>query len=606
MKADIRILIILLSALFAFSGTGFAQKKRRVEIVHSDSLDYNARIIANAQRLMGNVHIKMDGVLMWCDSLYSYTNNNMVDAFGRVHIIRGDTLDMYADFINYNGDTKFAKARRNVKLIDKKVTLTTDSLDYTMITDMASYNYSGTVKDSTNVLNSLIGQYYVNERKAYFRTNVDAVTKDYKIKSDTLIYFTNTQKVFIEGPTYIFNEKDTLYTEYGWYDSRKNLANLTKKPRIWNEKQNIKADSIFYDKIKGEGLARGNARLEDIENKIIVEGNRIEYNDISKIALATDSAMLIQYSETDSLFLHAEILRTMPDTTMSRKSSPIKKVPTKITASPIVADTSTSVAQSLEVLTNNELRADTLTAGELPGDTLGTEILDSVKLVSDTLSADTLGIKPPKDARLVLAYHKVRFFREDMQGKCDSLVYWSKDSTIQMFTEPVVWSNKNQITANYIEMINRSKDPDEVIMKDDAFIISMEDDSIRFNQIKGKNMTGYVRNNELFKIDVNGNGQSNYYARDKAGIIGLNKAESSNITIHLKQGKVARIVFITSPEGELKPMADIDDGDEMLPGFNWQQDIRPKSKQDIFRTEGAAIENKQGQEILPLKGSTGN
>ena len=606
MKADIRILIILLSALFAFSGTGFAQKKRRVEIVHSDSLDYNARIVANAQRLMGNVHIKMDGVLMWCDSLYSYTNNNMVDAFGNVHIVRGDTLDMYADFINYNGDTKFAKARRNVKLIDKKVTLTTDSLDYTMTTDMASYNYSGTVKDSTNVLNSLIGQYYVNESKAYFQTNVDAVTKDYKIKSDTLIYFTNTQKVFIEGPTYIFNEKDTLYTEFGWYDSQKNLANLTKKPRIWNEKQNIKADSIFYDKIKGEGLARGNARLEDIENKIIVEGNRIEYNDITKIALATDSAMLIQYSETDSLFLHAEILRTMPDTAISKKSITVKKLPAKITSSPVVTDTLTAVSQGTEVLTNNELRTDTLTAGELPDDTLSTKILESVELLRDTLSADTLGIKPPKDARLVLAYHKVRFFREDMQGKCDSLVYWSKDSTIQMFTEPVVWSNKNQITANYIEMINRSKDPDEVIMKDDAFIISMEDDSIRFNQIKGKNMTGYVRNNELFKIDVNGNGQSNYYARDKAGIIGLNKAESSNITIHMNQGKVSRIVFIKSPEGELKPMADIDDGDEKLPGFNWQQDIRPKSKKDIFRTEGAVIENKQGQEILPLKGSTGN
>jgi lipopolysaccharide export system protein LptA len=475
-----------------------------------------------------------------------------------------------------------------------------------MITDMASYNYSGTVKDSTNVLNSLIGQYYVNERKAYFRTNVDAVTKDYKIKSDTLIYFTNTQKVFIEGPTYIFNEKDTLYTEYGWYDSQKNLANLTKKPRIWNEKQNIKADSIFYDKVKGEGLARGNARLEDIENKIIVEGNRIEYNDITKIALATDSAMLIQYSETDSLFLHAEILRTMPDTTMSRKSVPVKKLATKITSTPVGTDTLTSVIQKAELLTKNELRTDTLTTGELAGDTLNTEMLDFVKLDSDTLSTDTLGIKPPKDARLVLAYHKVRFFREDMQGKCDSLVYWSKDSTIQMFTEPVVWSNKNQITANYIEMINRSKDPDEVIMKDDAFIISMEDDSIRFNQIKGKNMTGYVRNNELFRIDVNGNGQSNYYARDKTGIIGLNKAESSNITIHLNQGKVARIVFIKSPEGELKPMADIDEADKMLPGFNWQQDIRPKSKEDIFRTDGAVTQNKQGQEILPLKGSTGN
>ncbi len=606
MKSKSRIFIILVSALLAFSGTGFAQTKKRVEIVHCDSLDYNERIVANAQRLMGNVHIKMEGVLMWCDSLYSYTNNNMVDAFGNVHIIRGDTLDMYADFINYNGDTKFAKARRNVKLIDKKVTLTTDSLDYAMTTDMASYNYSGTVKDSTNVLNSLIGQYFVNESKAYFRTNVDGVTKDYKIKSDTLIYFTNTQKVYIEGPTYIFNEKDTLYTEFGWYDSVKNLANLTKKPRIWNEKQNIKADSIYYDKVKGEGLAQGNARLQDIENSIIVEGNRIEYNDISKIALATDSAMLIQYSETDSLFLHAEILRTMPDTAVSKKSSPAKQVTTKTIAKPIVADTLTAVAPDLEMLPNKTLSSDTLSSGVVVSDTLSTELLTPGDLVGDSLITDTLVVKPPKDARLVLAYHKVRFFREDMQGKCDSLVYWSKDSTIQMFTEPVVWSNNNQITAHYIEMINRSKDPDEVIMKEDAFIISMEDDSIRFNQIKGKNMTGYVRNNELYRIDVNGNGQSNYYARDKSGIIGLNKAESSNITMHLNKGKVARIVFVKSPEGELKPMADIDEADKMLPGFNWQQDIRPKSKEDIFRTEGAVIQNKQGQEILPLKGSTGN
>ena len=154
-------------------------------------------------------------------------------------------------------------------------------------------------------------------------------------------------------------------------------------------------------------------------------------------------------------------------------------------------------------------------------------------------------------------------------------------------------------------MINRSKDPDEIKMKEDAFIISMEDDSLRFNQIKGKNMTGFVRKNELYKIDVNGNGQSNYYARDKNGIIGLNKAESSNITIYLEKGKVKRIAFIKSPEGELKPMADIDEGDKVLPGFNWQQDIRPKSKEDIFRT-GTVSPKKQGQEILPLKGTTGN
>ena len=566
-----RLILITLICLLAFSGNSQAQNRTRVEILRCDLLDVNERIVANAKRLLGNVNITVDGALMWCDSMYSYTNNT-VDAFGNVHIVRGDTLNMYADFINYNGTTKLAKARRNVRLIDKQVTLTTDSLDYTMENDLASYSYSGTIKDTTNVLTSVIGQYYVNEKKAYFKTKVDVVTKDYKIKSDTLIYFTDSKKVFMEGPTHIFNETDTLYAEYGWYDSMNGISKLTKKPRIWNAKQNVKADSIFYDKEKGEGLAMGRARIQDIENSLIVVGNLVKYNDITKIAYATDSAMLIQYSETDSLFLHADRLRTMPDTTTTKPGIPLKDNK-KVTPAKVTDAKLSHEKLSADSLAVKPVIADSLKVAQTPTDTLAVQ-----KTVTDTLA-----IKPPKDARLVLAYHKVRFFRDDVQGKCDSLVYWSKDSTIQLFTDPVIWSKMNQMSANYIEMINRSKAPNEVRMKEDAFIVSMEDDSLRYNQIKGKNMIGFVRNNKLYKIDVNGNGQSNYYARNEDGVIGLNKAESSNITIYMNDGKVKKIAFIKSPEGELKPMEDIEEGDKLLPGFKWLDELRPKNKEDIFR-----------------------
>jgi lipopolysaccharide export system protein LptA len=614
----VRIILIGLIGLLAFSGNSQAQSRKKVDILHCDQLLFNEHIVANAQRLLGNVIITVDGALMWCDSLYSY-NNNMVDAFGNVHIVRGDTLNMYADFIHYNGDTKLAKARRNVKLIDKKITLTTDSLDYSMVNDLASYNYSGTVKDSTNVLTSVIGQYYVNKKKAYFKTKVDGVTKDYKIKSDTLIYFTDSKKVFMVGPTHIFNEKDTLYAEYGWYDSMKSYAKLTKKPRIWNIKQKVKADSIFYDKQKGEGLAMGHARIQDIENSIIVLGNRVQYNDLTKIASASDSAVLIQYSKTDSLYLHADHLITMPDTIPVKKPILISKVSAekkiisnkkvvsamkgsrKMQVKPAPSDSLKTRSSKQETLAFKPLKVDTLSSMKLKSDSLNagaseyetlaeksikSDTLKSVKMVPDSLRTDSLSIKAKKDARLVLAYYKVRFFRTDVQGKCDSLAYWSKDSTIQFYTDPVIWSEKNQISANYIEMINRSKDPDQVLLKDDAFIISMDDDSLRFNQIKGKSMTGYISKNKLRKIDVDGNGQSNYYAHDDKGeIIGLNKAEGSNITIYMNDdGKVKKIVFIKSPDGELKPMADIAEGDKLLPGFTWQEELRPKNKEDIFRT----------------------
>lgn len=567
-----RIVFLVSTALFILSATGFSQTRKKVEILHTDAGGYNARIVANAQRLIGNVKILVDGAHMWCDSLYSYTNKNMVDAFGNVHIVRGDTLNMYADFINYNGDTKIAKARRHVMLIDKQTTLTTDSLDYDMNTDLAYYNYGGTVKDTANVLTSRIGQYHVNTDKAYFQKNVEGTTKDYKIKSDTLIYYAKIRKVYIEGPTHIFNEKDTLYAEYGWYDSMKNLVDLTKNPRIWNINQKMEADSIFYDKGKGNALALSDARIEDIENKIIVKGNRVEYNELTKIATATDSAMLIQYSESDSLFLHADILKTLPDTS---KTS-------------IGALSLKQVKNTKDIPTQDTLKTSAKDVLEASAGVIKTAVVNVPSAPQDTTSG-----KKKQEPRLVLAYNRVRFFREDMQGKCDSLVYWSKDSTIQLFTEPVIWSKNNQISAQYIEMINRSKDPDEIHMKEDAFIIGMEDDSIRFNQIKGKNMIGYVRKNELYKIDVNGNGQSNYYAHDKKGLIGLNKAESSNITIYMNKGKVSRIALIKSPDGELKPMADIEEGDKKLPGFNWQQEIRPKSKMDIFRYTETAVASKK-------------
>lgn len=557
-----RISIVFIIILSFFSNIAFAQQKKKVDIVRCDLFDVNDKIVANAQRLLGNVIIKVDGATMWCDSLYNYLGNNTIDAFGKVHIVRGDTLNMYANYLNYNGDTKLAKARQNVKLIDKKITLTTDSLDYRMDIDMATYQYSGTIKDSINILNSKIGQYYVNEKKAYFKTNVDVTTEDYRIKSDTLLYYTNTKKLMLLGPTHIFNEKDTLYAEFGWYDSLKSFAQLTKNPRIWNAKQKVRADSIFYDKTKSEGLALGKARIENLENSLIVIGNKIVYNDLLKTAFATDSAILIQYSKTDSLFLHADRLKTIPDTIVVKKKLKPAKKDSLISKNTLVAD-SLKTTKKIEIML----------------DSLSVALNDSIIIEKN----DSIKPKEKADARLVIAWNKVRFFREDFQGKCDSLLYWSKDSTIQLFNEPVLWSNKNQITAKYIEMINRTNEPNEIRMKDEAFIISMEDDSLRYNQIKGKNMVGFIRNNKLYKIDVNGNGQSNYYARDKDGVIGLNKAVSSNITIYMDDGKVKKISFIKMPEGELKPLERIETGDKFLPGFIWLSDIRPKNKEDIFR-----------------------
>jgi len=478
-----------------------AQTRKRVDIEHADLLLHNEAIKANAQRLIGNVEIRHNNIRMWSDSAYSYTNVNMVDGFGHVHIIKDDTLHLYADFVNYNGDTRWAEARRNVKLVNKSTTLTTDSLNYDMNRGIGYYDNYGTIVDSTSTLNSKIGEYYVDLDKAYFKTEVKTITDDYTLESDTLIYELKTGTVFIVGPTNIYDEKTNLYAIDGFYNTRTGKADLYKRPVITTGEQRITADSIFYDKLSGNGLALGNADIHDLKNHAIVKGNKAVYNDIEETSQVTDSAQFWYYSEQDTLFLHADTLRTIPDS--------------------------------------------------IP------------------------------DEKIVRAYYRVRFFRSDLQGKCDSLVYWSKDSTMQLFHEPVIWSGGNQMTSEYMEMIPQDKENQTVEMQQNAFIISLED-SAKYNQIKGRNMTGYIRKKDLYKVDVDGNGESIYYARDDNGIIGVNKAQGSNIEIFLKERKVSRIMFITSPDGQLTPIAEILDDEQRLPGFIWMDELRPKSSRDIF------------------------
>lgn len=497
-------LFFLLTIVWANYAVAQQKAKKRVEIERANSFEYNDRIVSNAQRIIGDVQIRHNTIVMWCDSAWSYTDRNMVDAFGNVHILKDDTLNLYADFINYDGDRKYAKARKNVKLENKGTTLITDSLDFDMIANIGYYDYFGTITDSANVLTSMIGQYFTKTDMAHFKKDVVATTEKYRLFSDTLIYKVSEKVAFIVGPTTIEDDSTTLYTENGFYNTVSGETQLLKKPQITDRKHKVLADSIFYNKTTGDGRAVGDVHIEDFENRMIVKGNRVVFNELENTSLVTDSALFIQYSEKDSLFLHADTLRMIPDTT---------------------------------------------------------------------------GV----DARLIKAYFKVKFFRDDMQGKCDSLAYWSKDSTIQLFNEPVIWTGGNQMTARYIEMIKNAGKPDEVLMKGDAFIIAMEPDSIRFNQIKGRNMTGYIRNNELFKIFVDGNGQSLYYARDKEGIIGLNKAESSSITITMEKNKVKRIAFISNPEGALNPIPQLQEEDTKLPGFTWMDLLRPKTIPDIFK-----------------------
>ncbi len=490
------LFIFLILSFFSFS-----QEKKRVEILRAGSLESNERIVANAQRLIDSVLISHKNILMWCDSAYTYTGTNRVDAFGRVHIKQDDTLHLYANRVYYDGDINFARAWGKVRLINKSTTIHTDTLDYDLEQNIGYYDDNGIIVDSTTTITSVIGKYFINDDLMELYKQVGISNDDFILYGDTVSYNTQTKRIYIKGPTTINDSVNSLYTENGWYDSSTGEAELLKKSVIYNDNQEISAKYLKYNKENEMGKARGSVRITDLENRSIILGNNAEYDDLLEIAMVTDSAVYMTYDDRDTLYLHADTLRTMPDT-----------VP---------------------------------------------------------------------DEKVVFAYNKVRFFRNDIQGICDSMMYFTRDSIIQLHKFPVLWSEIHQLSADVIEMKQYTNAPDELHMTRNSFIISKQD-SAMFDQIKGKNMIGYIINNELNNIEVDGNGQTLYYAKEKEDIIGLNRAESSRISIRFKEGQIYTISFLKAPEGELKPLLELSEEDKKLSGFEWKIHLRPLSKHDIF------------------------
>ena len=187
-----------------------------------------------------------------------------------------------------------------------------------------------------------------------------------------------------------------------------------------------------------------------------------------------------------------------------------------------------------------------------------------------------------KKQKVYYAYHKVKIFKNDLQGVCDSLVYNTTDSLISFYTNPVLWNNKNQLSANFIKLQLYNNQLHKMYLEENSFIAGQED-STRFNQIKGRDMIGNFVDNKLDLIKVLGNGQTIYFIRNKKQqFTGVNKAECSDMNIYVSDSRVKKISLKSEPDAVLLPIKDALESDIKLRDFKWLDELRPKTKEDIF------------------------
>jgi lipopolysaccharide export system protein LptA len=439
---------------------------------------------------------------MWCDSAHYYPDLDQVTAYSKIHIEQGDTLNLYGDYLFYDGKSGLAFVKTNVELINKDTHLYTDSIHYDVNTRIAKYTNRGRITNAKNTLTSIIGAYYSLENLFHFKDSVKIVNPDYVMKADTMDYNSLSEIAYFTGPTELNGDSLYLYCEKGWYDTKKEITSVWKNAVIDNRQQIVHGDSLFFNDSTGYGESFRNVVIEDTANKIAVEGNYAWYYKQPEKFMVTDKAVFIQISKQDSLFLHG-----------------------------------------------------------------------------DTINSVTVSDKSGKVYRLMRAFHGCRVFSKGLQARCDSLSYSFQDSVIRLYTSPVIWSEEDQLTSDSMAVFTKNRQTDRLELYNNAFVASKVD-TVRFNQLKGRSLTGHFKNNEVYKINIKGNGEVIYYLLDGETVAGVDRSKCANIEILFDKGKISEIYEYENPEGFSDPPLPLTP--LRLEGFKWLDSLRPKKKADIF------------------------
>ncbi|MFK7757001.1 MAG: OstA-like protein [Flavobacteriales bacterium] len=406
--------------------------------------------------------------------------------------------------------------------------------------------------------------YVQNRNIATLRKNVMFKDNDMTLKTELMTYNLDSSiGSYLNGGVITSTANNNkLISQSGSYNSDADMFYFKKNVVLSNPDYTVKSDTLNYNNLSERAFFFGPTTILGEDADIYCENGwydtKTEICQFSENATITSESTLL---EGDSLYFdgsqnYGEAFRNV------------------------------MISDSLEKFTiqgNYGYHDSEQDSSFVVGETLYTQEFeeDSLFLHADTL----LSIKDTLNQSMIKAYHKVRFFKPDMQGKADSLVWQNADSLIQMFNAPVVWSDESQMTADTIYIGMRDGKMHELHARKNAFIISSKG-AEKYDQIKGRELIGHFKNNELYKLDMLGNGQAVYYPlQEKNGlqtIQGVNKIDCSDIVIYMKDNAIERIKFLTKPKGAMIPIRQAAAKDEVLEGFIWTEHLRPLSKEDIF------------------------
>jgi len=286
----------------------FAQKPKTIIVENADFQEINENEIPGALLLIGNVKVNHDGVVLTCNRAYFFQKENYLKAFGNVQLVQGDTLFLNSKYAEYSGNVKKAFATGDAVMSSPDATLSTDTINFDRNIQQVFYNTKGTIINKDNTLVSKSGRYFVAEKKFQFLTAVTITNPKYVIKSNYLDYYSNSGHSYLLGPSTITSKANYIYTERGFYDTKKNLAHFLRKSYIKYDDRLIEGDSLYYNRNIEFASATRNVKITDSINRGIVKGHYAEIYKLKDSMFVTKRAVAINLVEKDSVYIHGKKL----------------------------------------------------------------------------------------------------------------------------------------------------------------------------------------------------------------------------------------------------------------------------------------------------------
>ena len=504
-----------------------AQSSKKIQIKYAGKLTIDEENYPGAKILTRDdaeqVHIEHGGSNLWCDKAIHFSKENFIEAYGNVILKQGDTINMTSKYIEYSGITEFAFASGDVVMKDPNSTISTDTLYFDRAKEQAYYKSGGTViKDSSGTITSKIGRYYMNLKKYQFVEDVVLVSDETTINSDYFDFYSDTGYAYLFGPSTINTETSKTYCEKGFYDTENKVGYALKKARIDYDNRIIEGDSLYFDNNTSFASATNNIKVTDTINKSIVKGHYAEVFKEKDSLFITKRALAITVQEKDSVYIHA----------------------------------------------------------------------------------DKIMVTGKPENRIIRAYYNAKIFKKDLSGKSDSIhsdqqtgitkllniPTLSSEDKFSVKRKPILWNLKNQMTGDTIHLLSNKETEkiDSLLVFENAFIISKDTISENgYNQINGKRLVGlFNEENQLKQVDVTKNAQSIFYARnDKQELIGIDKSKSGSITILFDNGDIDEYTRYNQIDGNLFPESKFPEKERILKGFDWREEERPRSVEDLFKDD---------------------